>query len=196
MYFRPLLLSMLSLAAACGLPRDPEGTLDRVRGGTLRVGFVVDTPWVAEAGQGAGGIEGAIASELARGLGARIAWTHASETPLLGALHDGDLDLVIAGLTKDSPWAAKASFTRPFERDKKLLQREQKAGVPGFLTLAAYLAVLAIWSGMVAVCAWALARLARTRREDSEPRPRTGRFDRTTGDLSPQSDPALSATRK
>ena len=117
MYFRPLLLSMLSLAAACGLPRDPEGTLDRVRGGTLRVGFVVDTPWVAEAGQGAGGIEGAIAAELARGLGARIAWTHASETPLLGALHDGDLDLVIAGLTKDSPWAAKASFTRPYYVD-------------------------------------------------------------------------------
>jgi polar amino acid transport system substrate-binding protein len=111
-----LLLSTLTLAA-CGLPRDPEGTLDRVRGGTLRVGFVVDTPWVTEAGQGAGGIEGAIAAELARTLGARIAWTHASETPLLTALHDGDLDLVIAGLTKDSPWAAKASFTRPYYVD-------------------------------------------------------------------------------
>ena len=111
-----LLLSTLTLAA-CGLPRDPEGTLDRVRGGTLRVGFVVDTPWVTEAGQGAGGIEGAIAAELAHTLGARIAWTHASETPLLTALHDGDLDLVIAGLTKASPWAAKASFTRPYYVD-------------------------------------------------------------------------------
>ena len=113
----PLLLATLTLAAACGLPRDPEGTLDRVREGTLRVGFVVDTPWVTEAGQGAGGIEGAIATELARGLGARIAWTHASETPLLTALHEGDLDLVIAGLTKDSPWSAKASFTRPYYVD-------------------------------------------------------------------------------
>ena len=98
MRFRSLLLSTLTLAA-CGLPRDPEGTLERVRGGTLRVGFVVDTPWVTEAGQGAGGIEGAIATELARGLGARIAWTHASETPLLTALHDGDLvGLAAAGL--------------------------------------------------------------------------------------------------
>lgn len=102
---------------ACGLPRDPEGTLERVRGGTLRVGFVVDTPWVTAVGAGAGGIEGTIAAELARGLGAQISWTHGSETPLLTALHDGDLDLVIAALTKDSPWAAKASFTRPYYVD-------------------------------------------------------------------------------
>jgi len=124
MCFRSLLLSTLILAA-CGLPRDPEGTLERVRGGTLRVGFVVDTPWVTEAGQGAGGIEGAIVTELARGLGARIAWTHASETPLLTALHDGDLDLVIAGLTKSSPWAAKASFTRPYYVDTTIVHGER-----------------------------------------------------------------------
>jgi polar amino acid transport system substrate-binding protein len=125
MHFRPLLTSTLLLAVACGLPRDPEGTLDRLRGGTLRVGFVVDTPWVTEAGHGAGGIEGAIAAELARGLGARIAWTHASETPLLIALHDGDLDLVIAGLTRDSPWAAKASFTRPYYVDTTTVHGER-----------------------------------------------------------------------
>src|SRR4051812_16227799 len=86
--YRTFLATTLPLAIACGLPRDPEGTLDRVRGGTLRVGFVVDTPWVVAAGAGAGGIEGAIAAELARGLGARIAWAHASETSLLEALHD------------------------------------------------------------------------------------------------------------
>ena len=126
MHFRPLLLSTLSLMAACDLPRDPEGTLDRVRSGTLRVGFVVDTPWVTAAGEGAGGIEGAIAAQLARGLGARIAWTHASETPLLTALHDGDLDLVIAGLTKDSPWAARASFTRPYYVDTTVVHGERK----------------------------------------------------------------------
>jgi len=127
--FYLLPIATLSLALACGLPRDPEGTLDRVRGGTLRVGFVVDTPWVTAVRDGAGGIEGAIAAELARGLGARIAWTHASETPLLTALHDGDLDLVIAGLTKGSPWAAKASFTRPYYVDTTTMHGE-RAEVP------------------------------------------------------------------
>jgi hypothetical protein len=59
---------------------------------------------------------------------------------------------------------APTRFTRPFERDKKLLQREQKSNVPGFLTLAAYLAVLAIWSAMIAVVSWALWRLAKSSR--------------------------------
>ena len=71
---------------------------------------------------------------------------------------------------------APARFTRPFERDKKLLQREQKGGVPGFLTVLAYLFVLAIWSGMIAIVAWALARLARV--TGQRPTPRTGRFTR------------------
>jgi ABC-type amino acid transport substrate-binding protein len=111
----------IALASACGLPRDPEGTLERVRGGTLRVGFVVDTPWVTAAGNGAGGIEGSIVAELARGLGARVAWVHASETPLLTALHDGDLDLVVGGLTKESPWNGKVSLTRPYYVDTAIV---------------------------------------------------------------------------
>jgi polar amino acid transport system substrate-binding protein len=129
MHLRSLLISTLSLATACGLPRDPEGTLDRVRGGTIRVGFVVDTPWVTAAGDGADGIEGAIAAELARGLGARIAWSHGAETPLLEALHGGDLDLVIAGLTKDSPWASRVSLTRPYFVDT-IIVRGERTEVP------------------------------------------------------------------
>jgi polar amino acid transport system substrate-binding protein len=126
----------LVLAVGCGLPRDPEGTLNSVRGGTLRVGFVVDTPWVTAAGTGAGGIEGAIASALARDLGARIAWTTAAETRLLTALHDGDLDLVVAGLTKDSPWSAKVSLTRPYYVDTTTVHGE-RAEVPHVVALRA-----------------------------------------------------------
>jgi hypothetical protein len=54
----------------------------------------------------------------------------------------------------------KSGETVPFVRDKQLLQREQKKGVPSFLTLAAYVAVFLIWAFMVAVVAWGLARLA------------------------------------
>jgi hypothetical protein len=65
---------------------------------------------------------------------------------------------------------AEASFTRGFLKDKKVLQREQKQGVPGFLTLAAYLTVLAIALALIALIAWSLLRVDR-----GEPRsPRTG----------------------
>jgi hypothetical protein len=57
---------------------------------------------------------------------------------------------------------ARASFTRPFERDVKILQREQKSGVPGALKLAAYLTVGGIAAGLIVLIAWALLRLEGT----------------------------------
>jgi len=70
---------------------------------------------------------------------------------------------------------APARFARPFVRDKDLLQREQEGNVPGYLTLVAYLAVLAIWSTMIAVVCWALWRFARSAEPGRESTERFGR---------------------
>ena len=56
---------------------------------------------------------------------------------------------------------AKQSFTRPFVNDSELLQREQKPGVPGWLTTVAPLGVLVLALGFLAALAWGLSRLAR-----------------------------------
>jgi hypothetical protein len=58
---------------------------------------------------------------------------------------------------------AQASMTRAFVRDKKNLQREQKPGVPGILTLFAYLVVLAIVVGLLAALAIGVMRIDRDR---------------------------------
>ncbi len=110
---------MLSLSAlACDLPRDPEGTLNRVRGGTMRVGVFERRPWTTlPANGGAGGLEGALIAELARELGARIEWVRATESELLEALKMRELDIVIGGLTAESPWAQHVAFTKPFYTD-------------------------------------------------------------------------------
>jgi hypothetical protein len=65
---------------------------------------------------------------------------------------------------------AEPSFTRDFTLDKKLLQREQKPGVPTWLTFAGYLTVLALAMFMIAVLAWSL-RTAAGRGRISGPRP-------------------------
>ena len=57
---------------------------------------------------------------------------------------------------------ARRSFTRKFVRDKKLLQREQKGDVPGFLTLFAYLTVLVIALGLYGSMGFGLRRLQRS----------------------------------
>ena len=54
---------------------------------------------------------------------------------------------------------ARASFERPFVRDKQILQREAKEGAGG-LTLIGYAIVLLITLSIIALNAWALVRLA------------------------------------
>jgi hypothetical protein len=54
---------------------------------------------------------------------------------------------------------APKQFTRTFERDKKNLQREQKAGVSPLLSSGAYLVVLVIFLFLYASMGWGLALL-------------------------------------
>jgi hypothetical protein len=56
---------------------------------------------------------------------------------------------------------APAHFDRPFVKDKQLLQREQKKGVPSWLTTVAPLVVLAIAITLIMILALGLARLGR-----------------------------------
>jgi hypothetical protein len=57
--------------------------------------------------------------------------------------------------------AAPARFTRPFQPDIELLQRERRSDVPAALGAAAYLTVLAIVVTLFAFFAWALLRVGR-----------------------------------
>jgi len=107
------------LLAACSLPRDSDGTLDRIRGGSVRVGVAENPPWVHSVGDSVridsvSGIEAAIAVELARRVGAKPEWHRGSESELLHALHERELDLVIGGLTSTSPWTKEVAFTKPY----------------------------------------------------------------------------------
>jgi len=60
---------------------------------------------------------------------------------------------------------AKAHFTRPFVRDKKILQREAVGGAT-WLTTPAYLILLAIAAVWLVALAWGLRRLEQTAGEE------------------------------
>ena len=107
----------LALLSSCGIPRDADHTLDRVRGGELRVGVSEHPPWTVVRDQQMDGIEPRLVAELARGLGARPRWRRGAESELLDALHRRELDLVVGGLTDDSPWKGRVAFTRPHFTD-------------------------------------------------------------------------------
>jgi polar amino acid transport system substrate-binding protein len=110
----PLLLLVAVLLAGCQYPRDPEGTLDRVRGGVMRVGVTHVDPWVKLDGGAPGGVEVELLQRFAQTLDAEIEWVEGSETELMEALHGRQLDVVVAGLTRRSEWQRIVALTRPF----------------------------------------------------------------------------------
>lgn len=114
---RAILLASLSALAACGLPRDADGTLDRVRGGTLRVGAVPNPPWITDSLGRIGGVEARLVEALARGLGARVAWVRRPQDDMMQALHARELDLVVGGLTSDGAWQKEVGPTQPYYTD-------------------------------------------------------------------------------
>ncbi len=105
------------LCAGCdGIPRDPESSLRRVlERGTLRVGASEAPPWVVRGEDGsAGGAEGVLVTEFACSLGVEIEWRWDSAERNLVSLEAYELDVVVAGLSKASPWSKRAGMTMPY----------------------------------------------------------------------------------
>jgi polar amino acid transport system substrate-binding protein len=103
------------------VPRDPEGTLERARGGTIRVGIAANPPWTRPGPDRTGGIEARLVEDFARSLNARVAWVSGGESDLLRALESFQLDIVIGGLTDDTKWDRRVGLTRPYVRTKTLV---------------------------------------------------------------------------
>lgn len=101
--------------AACDIPHDPEGTLQRVRGGTMRVGATEADPFVLiEGDEPTGGVEVRLVERFASEIDAQIEWVTGSADEILGALEVGQLDLAIGGFASTDPWSANVTFTHPY----------------------------------------------------------------------------------
>ena len=113
--------SIAALAAVLALggcsvtiPSDPDGTLDRVTGGTLRVGVSPNPPWTDfpnGSDQDPTGTEVELVEKFAHSIDADIEWTPGGEEALVSQLEHDGLDLLIGGLTAKSPWSSKVALT-------------------------------------------------------------------------------------
>jgi polar amino acid transport system substrate-binding protein len=106
------LIALIALPVACGMPKDPEGTLERVKDGVMRVGITASAPWTAT--EGPEGVEVELVEQLAEELDATITWVDGGHAELFSALEHRELDLVIGGFAADDPWASKVTFTQPY----------------------------------------------------------------------------------
>jgi polar amino acid transport system substrate-binding protein len=108
---------LLVVGAGCqgGFPADAQGTLERARGGELRVGISENPPFTQVAADGTvGGSEVDLLTEYAATIDAEIRWVPGGENVLAAAMQEGELDVVIGGLASDVPWTSQMALTRPY----------------------------------------------------------------------------------
>jgi len=103
-----------SICIGCNIPRDPNGTLKRVREGAMRVGVLENEPWVKRNSGEPSGVEIEIVRQFAAELGAKPEWIWGSEEELMEALKHNELDLLIGGLTESTPWQDEVGLTNSY----------------------------------------------------------------------------------
>lgn len=105
---RMALLALALLAACDTIPRDPDGTLERIRAErSFRVGLALPHDGAYAAASGA------FLARVAAAAGARPTIEHGAAEPLLKRLEGGELELVIGAMHDKSPWAKAVSFLPP-----------------------------------------------------------------------------------
>jgi len=107
-------LAALLTLWGCGFPGDPMGTLDRVRGGEMRVGIVGNPPWTAG---GPSGVEVELVEDFAQGLDAETVYVRGTTPELLEATKQGAVDVLVGGFTDQSPGIREqkeAGITQPY----------------------------------------------------------------------------------
>jgi polar amino acid transport system substrate-binding protein len=98
-----LVLALVPISVGCDFPRDPRGTLETVRNGTMRVGIVDNEPWTQIEGGHASGVEVELLKDFARELGAETSFVPGTTPELLEAAKEAEVDVLVGGFTSTSP---------------------------------------------------------------------------------------------
>jgi polar amino acid transport system substrate-binding protein len=96
------------------LPRDPKETLRQLQSRPLRVGLVEHPPWVVRTSGEPAGVEVELIRNFATQLGTTAEWHWGGEQQQMEALEQYQLDVVIGGLTKRTPWSKYIGLTSPY----------------------------------------------------------------------------------
>ena len=129
-------LALIASASCTDFPKDPRGTLDRVRGeGSFRVGLVSSA-----AREDPEQLAQRLVDRIGKAARASPQMVSGETEVLLTGLEEGHLDVVIGRFEKKSPWAARVTFGPPLRTDTQgksqlLLRPAMRNGENGWITL-------------------------------------------------------------
>jgi polar amino acid transport system substrate-binding protein len=114
-----LVLIVCACMAGCSdLPRDPKETSRHAQGGRLRVGLVEHPPWVIRTNGEPAGAEVELVRRFAAELGAMPEWHWGGEQQQMEALRYYQLDVVVGGMTDETPWSKYVGLTSPYFEER------------------------------------------------------------------------------
>ncbi len=108
------MLALALVLTGCSVPADPDGTMDRIQGDTLRAGASLEDGLVEAADGTVTGPLAELVEEFAHRHDADVDWTTGSEESLVTALEERRLDIVVGGITADTPWVDRVGATRGY----------------------------------------------------------------------------------
>lgn len=145
----------------------------------MKVGITENKPWTDLSGSLPQGVEVQLIEAIAHDLKAEVQWQRGSESALIEALKEHEIDVMIGGLSKKSLWAEEVGFTRPYRKEAVYVGvpqgaalsdiKGQEVGIGERTAFAAYVKkkggipirgnVLGQFEGPVAAYAWELQRM-------------------------------------
>lgn len=118
-----LTVSLAAIAVGCdNFPKDPRGSFEKAKASDLRVGVINDVPWAHSDGQSAAGWDAGIVKGFAEKHYMLVKWVPGAEHDLIPALEEGELHMLIGGITKDSPLKDLVGLSNPYCKEEIVIR--------------------------------------------------------------------------
>lgn len=118
------------LAGCDSYPRDPDSSLEKAKMSGLRVGAIHSPPWVEVRESRITGVEADIIKNFSQSIGTGVEWMSGSESDILSILEQGELHIVIGGLTRKTPWRKRVGLTNPYKKESVVVCSTNSVPVP------------------------------------------------------------------
>ncbi|MDT0644071.1 transporter substrate-binding domain-containing protein [Zunongwangia sp. F363] len=102
--------------AGCNYPKDPHHSFEKAKENRLRVGAIVNPPFVTREDGSIGGSEIKIIKDFAKGENLKLKIEEGSESDLVEKLEKYEVDIIAGGFDKKSIWKKKAGLTTPYDK--------------------------------------------------------------------------------
>ncbi len=123
-----LVLVISLLFTACDqFPTDPRGSLQAAESNGLKVGIIAAG---GSASEHVSELELNLVNGFAAHLDTEVQWTRGSESHLLRILQEGELHLVVGGITQNNPWSKHLGMSMPYYTEQVVVCSTTASPVP------------------------------------------------------------------